>query len=79
MPAKKSVKLVGGRPWGFKIAGGYEVNQPIIITKVSIKRSMSSCDSNTLPKTHFLLFFPPFFRSNPAVKQNNPVSNKETS
>jgi len=34
MPAKKSVKLVGGRPWGFKIAGGYEVNQPIIITKV---------------------------------------------
>ena len=36
MPAKKSVKLVGGRPWGFKIAGGYEVNQPIIITKVSI-------------------------------------------
>ena len=39
MPAKKSVKLVGGRPWGFKIAGGYEVNQPIIITKVSIDRN----------------------------------------
>jgi len=28
------VKLEGGRPWGFKIAGGAEVNKPILITKV---------------------------------------------
>ena len=27
--------MEGGRPWGFKIAGGAEVNKPIVITKVS--------------------------------------------
>ena len=30
----KVIKLEGGRPWGFKIAGGAEVNKPILITKV---------------------------------------------
>ena len=30
----QKIKLEGGRPWGFKIAGGAEVNKPIIITKV---------------------------------------------
>jgi len=34
MGKKRSVRLQGGRPWGFKIAGGYELNQPIVITKV---------------------------------------------
>jgi hypothetical protein len=34
------VKLEGGRPWGFKIAGGAEVNKPILITKVKIGLSM---------------------------------------
>lgn len=37
MPSPKKVKLQGGRPWGFKIAGGYELNQPIIITRVEPK------------------------------------------
>ena len=36
----KVVKLEGGRPWGFKIAGGAEVNKPILITKVKIGLSM---------------------------------------
>ena len=32
----KKITMEGGRPWGFKIAGGAEVNKPIIITKVNI-------------------------------------------
>jgi hypothetical protein len=35
------VKLEGGRPWGFKIAGGAEVNKPILITKVHILSRLS--------------------------------------
>ena len=31
----QKIKLEGGRPWGFKIAGGAEVNKPIIITKAT--------------------------------------------
>jgi len=32
----RKITMEGGRPWGFKIAGGAEVNKPIIITKVNI-------------------------------------------
>ncbi|CBY08039.1 unnamed protein product [Oikopleura dioica] len=31
----KVIRLEGGRPWGFKIAGGAEVNKPILITKIN--------------------------------------------
>jgi len=30
----RKITMEGGRPWGFKIAGGAEVNKPIIITKI---------------------------------------------
>jgi len=33
MKAKK-ITISDGKPWGFKIAGGYELNQPIVVTKV---------------------------------------------
>ena len=43
----QKITMEGGRPWGFKIAGGAEVNKPIIITKVNIFQRV------TLPKSSF--------------------------
>ena len=37
----QKITMEGGRPWGFKIAGGAEVNKPIIITKVNVFLSMT--------------------------------------
>lgn len=36
MSKPRVIQLDGGKPWGFKIAGGYELNQPIIVTNVSL-------------------------------------------
>ena len=46
----KKITMEGGRPWGFKIAGGAEVNKPIIITKVNISKHVTNFDlSYSLP------------------------------
>lgn len=42
MRAKK-ITITEGKPWGFKIAGGYELNQPIVVTKVEENTKAYKC------------------------------------
>lgn len=30
-----SITLIGSPPWGFRLSGGKEYNQPLVITRVS--------------------------------------------